>query len=92
MILNRKGKQYSDELRVINLAINRFGQSNDERFLKAKSDPKNRDYLEQIESAMGLNSRVKNNEGWYIFDTNYIIPWIERREKVLKLIEKERNS
>ena len=92
MILYRKRKQYSDELRVIDLALNRFSKENEKRYSQAVANPANRKYLEQIESAMEVNSGVKNNEGWFIFNPYYIIHWIERREKVLKLIEKAKRN
>ncbi len=72
--------------------LNRFSKENEKRYSQAVANPANRKYLEQVESAMEVNSGVKSNEGWFIFNPYYIIHWIERREKVLKLIEKAKRN
>lgn len=87
MVLYRKNKDYDNELRVINTAIKAFGKENEARYNNAIKNQKNKKYLEEIQLANETNTGVKNDEGWYIFLPYNIMKYIERLEKVKKLIE-----
>lgn len=88
-VLYRKRRQYQDELRVLDVAIQIFSKENEEGFKRITEKPENAPYKDALQIALETCTPVKNDEGWYIFCPYPVIQYIERREKVLKLIEKQ---
>jgi tetratricopeptide (TPR) repeat protein len=89
MALYRMQKNYKEEIRVIDRAIDVFMKENERRFEIAISTPKNKEYISDIQIALETCSSVKNKEGLYIFNPYPVIKFIIRKEKAIKLQNKQ---
>lgn len=89
MKIYRRLKLYKKEKEVIEKAIQVFGKHNEERFQKAVSDPLKSKYISRIRDALETCEKVRNDDGWIIFNPVDIMIWISRLEKVKALINKQ---
>jgi len=85
MVLYRKAKQYDDEMRVIDIAIQLFSIENCRRYKIAVANTKNEKYLSCLEAAYKANVKLKNDEGWYIYNPYDVGLWKKRRIKAAML-------
>lgn len=89
MKIYRRRRQYKDELRIIDTAIDVFSIENEKRFMKARDNPKNEKYLNQLYEAAETCTGFINDEGWYIFSPYPVMKYIERRTKAELLLKKQ---
>lgn len=84
--LYRKRRDYYNELRVINIAIDVFMKENERRAnLVIEEHPEWEDIIMQ---AMETNEEVRLDNGRYILNQYNVFELIDRSEKVKKLIQK----
>lgn len=85
MKIYRRMKDYSNEERIINLAIEVFTEDNQRRYFGALKKTENHQYIDAIAIAHETNTGTKNAEGWYIYSPYDVMKYITRMEKVKKL-------
>lgn len=86
MILYRRQKMYSDEIRIILRAIEVFSVENERRAkMSIKANPNKK---EEIMSALTRCDRVMGDNGFYVFVPYEVNDFQKRLEKVKKLMSK----
>ncbi len=88
MIFYRRKKMYTDELRVINRAIEIFTKENERRFNVASTKPENEAIKENLQIGLETCTPIEGVHGWIAYNPFPVIKWIQRTEKVKKLIIK----
>ena len=84
MILDRKQRNYADEIRVIELAIKVFCDENERRANMAKAMYP--DLADEIDHALEMNTDLYNIDGRNIFHQYKIFPYFDRLAKAKKLL------
>jgi hypothetical protein len=87
-VIYRKNKQYDDEIRIIQLAIEVFSIENERRFFKALNIAKNQNLKELIAKGHANCEDVRNDDGWIVYSPYPVKKYKERLVKSLKLKEK----
>lgn len=89
MKIYRRLRLYEREQEVIKRAIYIFGKYNEYRYQMTLNDPLKIKYANQIKDALETCEKVRNDEGWIIFNPVNIMIWITRLERVKVLINKQ---
>lgn len=88
MILYRRRKEYDNELRVINVALDVFMKENERRYHLALSE--NMDKKDELSDALEMNEDVvRDDQGMVLFAQYDVMKYINRKTKVESLISKQ---
>lgn len=90
MILYRRNKDYDNELRVIKIAIEVFMQENERRANDVIVE--HPEWENIIMQAMETNEEARLDDGRYILNQYNVMEFINRAEKVKKIIEKNKTK
>lgn len=89
MILYHKRKDYINEIRVTEIALNVFSIENKERYEIALSESKNQNFIKEINAGYEMCENVRGKDGWIIYSPYPVKKYELRLEKIKKLLIKE---
>lgn len=90
MIIYRRQKRYTDEIRVIKTALEVFGQENERRFKQAIETCRDQETLEAIKLARETCGTVRRPDGRVVYSPYPIMKWISRLSKAERLLHKSK--
>lgn len=88
MKLYRKRKDFENEIRIIQIAIQIFTLENEKRYKRAISEAKSEKVIEEIKNGHKNGSIVRGLDGWVIYSPYPVKEYINRLQKSLQLINK----